>query len=117
MNIQIFGTAKCFETKKALRYFKERRIRAQFVDLAKFGMSKGELRSVKTALKCRTDDLISEKAKQTDAAVVAYLASEEAKEEKLLENQTWFRTPIVRNGKQATLGVQPEIWKQWEVQG
>ena len=49
--------------------------------------------------------------------MVAYLAGEEAKEEKLLENQTWFKTPIVRNGRQATLGVQPEIWKQWEAQG
>ena len=117
MNIQIFGTAKCFDTKKAQRYFKERRIKVQFVDLAKFGMSKGELRSVKTALKCKTEDLISDKAKGSDAAVVGYLASEEAKEEKLLENQSWFKTPIVRNGKQATLGVQPEIWKQWEAQG
>ena len=117
MNIQIFGTAKCFDTKKAQRWFKERRIRVQFIDLSKFGMSKGELRSVKTALRCKAEDLISEKAKQGDAAVVGYLASEEAKEEKLLENQSWLQTPIVRNGKQATLGVQPEIWKQWEAQG
>ena len=109
MNIQIYGTSKCFDTKKAQRYFKERRVKVQFVDLAKFGMSKGELRSVKTALKCKTEDLVS--------AVIAYLAGEEAKEEKLLENQSWFKTPIVRNGKQATLGVQPEIWKQWEAQG
>ncbi len=117
MNIQIYGTAKCFDTKKAQRYFKERRIKVQFVDLLKFGMSKGELRSVKTALKCKCDDLVSDKAKQGDAAVIAYLASEEAKEEKLLENQSWLKTPIVRNGKQATLGVQTEIWKQWEAQG
>ncbi len=117
MNIQIYGTAKCFDTKKAQRYFKERRIKVQFIDLQKFGMSKGELRSVKTALKCKCEDLVSDKAKQGEAAVIAYLAGEEAKEEKLLENQCWFKTPIVRNGKQATLGVQPEIWKQWEAQG
>lgn len=117
MNIQIYGTQKCFDTKKAQRYFKERRIKVQFVDLLKFGMSKGELRSVKTALKCKCDDLVSDKAKQGDAAVIAYLASEEAKEEKLLENQSWLKTPIVRNDKQATLGVQTEIWKQWEAQG
>ena len=117
MNIQIYGTAKCFDTKKAQRSFKERRIKVQFIDLQKFGMSKGELRSVKTALKCKCEDLVSDKAKQGDAAVIAYLAGEEAKEEKLLENQSWFKTPIVRNGKQATLGVQPEIWKQWEAQG
>ncbi len=117
MNIQIYGTAKCFDTKKAQRYFQERRIKVQFVDLLKFGISKGELRSVKTALKCKCDDLVSDKAKRSDAAVIAYLASEEAKEEKLLENQNWLKTPIVRNGKQATLGVQTEIWKQWEAQG
>ena len=117
MNIQIYSGKKNFDTQKAERYFKERRIRVQFVDLQKFGMSKGELRSVKTALKCKTEDLISDKAKAGDAAVVSYLASEEAKEEKLLENQSWLKTPIVRNGKQATLGVQTEIWKQWEAQG
>ena len=117
MQIQIYGTQKCFDTKKAQRFFQERRIKVQFVDLLKFGMSKGELRSIKTALKCKCDDLVSDKAKQGDAAVIAYLASEEAKEDKLLENQRWFKTPIVRNGKQATLGMQPEIWKQWEAQG
>lgn len=114
MNIQIYGTAKSFDTKKAQRFFKERGVKFQFVDLAKFGMSKGELRSVRTALKCSIEDLIDENAKAQDAALIKYLASEEAKEEKLLENQTLFKMPIVRNGKQATVGYCPEIWKTWE---
>lgn len=114
MNIQIYGTAKCFETKKAQRYFKERGIKFQFVDLVKFGMSKGEFNSIKTALKMKTDDLINEKSKKYDSSFIKYLASEEAKQEKLLENQELFKTPIVRNGKKATLGYCPEIWKEWE---
>lgn len=114
MNIQIYGTAKCFDTKKAQRYFKERGIKFQFVDLAKFGMSKGEYNSIKAALKMKVDDLVNEKSKKYDSSFIKYLASQEAKEEKLLENQELFKTPIVRNGKKATLGYCPEIWKEWE---
>ena len=114
MNIQIYGTSKCFDTKKAQRYFKERGIKFQFVDLAKFGMSKGEYNSIKTALKMKVDDLVNEKSKKYDSSFIKYLASEDAKEEKLLENQELFKTPIVRNGKKATLGYCPEIWKEWE---
>ena len=114
MNIQIYGTSKCFDTKKAQRLFKERGIKFQFVDLAKYGMSKGEYNSIKTALKMKVDDLVNEKSKKYDSSFIKYLASEEAKEEKLLENQELFKTPIVRNGKKATLGYCPEIWKEWE---
>lgn len=114
MNIQIYGTNKCFDTKKAQRYFKERNIKFQFVDLAKFGMSKGEYQSIKRALNCRLEDLVNEKSKKYDSSYIKYLASEEAKEEKLLENQELFKTPIVRNGKKATLGFCPDEWKKWE---
>ena len=114
MNIQIYGTSKCFDTKKAQRYFKERGIKFQFVDLAKFGMSKGEYKSIKTALKCSLEDLVNEKSKKYEQSFIKYLASGEAKEEKLLENQELFKTPIVRNGKKATLGYCPEEWKKWE---
>ena len=114
MNIQIYGTSKCFDTKKAQRHFKERGIKFQFIDLAKYGMSKGEYNSIKTALKMKVDDLVNEKSKKYDSSFIKYLASEEAKEEKLLENQELFKTPIVRNGKKATLGYCPEIWKEWE---
>ena len=114
MNIQIYGTSKCFDTKKAQRYFKERNIKFQFIDLAKFGMSKGEYNSIKTALKCSIDDLINEKSKKYDSSFIKYLASEDAKLEKLLENQELFKTPIVRNGKKASIGYKPEVWKEWE---
>lgn len=114
MNIQIYGTAKCFDTKKAQRYFKERNIKFQFVDLAKYGMSKGEYQSIKRALGMKLEDLVNEKSKKYESSFINYLASEEAKEEKLLENQELFKTPIVRNGKKATLGYCPEEWKKWE---
>ena len=114
MNIQIYGTIKCFDTKKAQRYFKERNIKIQFVDLAKYGMSKGEYQSIKKALGMKLEDLVNEKSKKYESSFIKYLASEEAKEEKLLENQELFKTPIVRNGKKATLGYCPDEWKKWE---
>lgn len=112
MNIQIFGKSKCFDTKKAERYFKERRIKYQMVDLLRYGMSKGEFQSV-----CRSvglEQMIDPKAKDSDAAMLPYLASDEAKIEKLMENPKLLRTPIVRNGKQATVGYCPDVWQTWE---
>ena len=108
MNIQIFGTSKSFDTKKAERYFKERNIKFQAIDLAKYGMSRGELLSVKNAV--GLEALID--PKHPDAPLLQYLAYEEDKLEKLLENPR-LRTPIVRNGKQATVGYCPEVWKGW----
>lgn len=110
MNIQIFGKSKCFDTKKAERYFKERRVKFQSVDLVKYGMSKGELTSVKNAvgLEAMIDP------KHPDAALLNYLAYDEDKLEKLLEEPKLLRTPIVRNGKKATVGYCPDVWKTWE---
>jgi len=110
MNIQIFGKAKCFDTKKAERYFKERRIKYQFVDLGKFGMSRRELENVKAAV--GLDAMIDEK--DVDYPLIAYLASADAKLDKLFDCPWLIKTPIVRNGKQATVGYQPDIWKNWE---
>ncbi len=113
MNIQIFGTKKSFDTKKAQRYFKERRIKFQFIDLREKEMSKGELQSVMRAVG-GLDALIDPKAKDQDAvALITYLA-ESQKFDKLLENQQILREPIVRNGKQATVGYEPDTWKTWE---
>lgn len=110
MNIQIFGKSKCFETKKALRYFKERRIKFQEIDLPKYGMSKGEMRSVKSAIGLM--NIIDFNAH--GAEILEFLAYDADKEEKLLENPRLIKTPIVRNGKQATVGYCPEVWKTWE---
>lgn len=113
VNIQIFGTKKSFDTKKAQRYFKERRIPFQFIDLKEKEMSKGELQSVLRAVG-GIEAAVDPKAKDQDAvALIAYLA-ESQKFDKLLENQQVLREPIVRNGRQATVGYAPEVWKGWE---
>lgn len=110
MNIQIFGKSKCFDTKKAQRYFKERRIKVQEVDVVKFGMSRGELASVKNAVGLQA--MIN--PSHPDAVLLSYLASDQSKLDKLFEDPTLLRTPIVRNGKQATVGYCPETWAQWQ---
>jgi arsenate reductase-like glutaredoxin family protein len=110
MNIQIFGKAKCFDTKKAERYFKERRIKFQSIDIVRYGMSRGEFESVRRVV--GLEAMIDDKAK--DSEILRYLAYDEYKAEKLLENQRLIKTPIVRNGKQATVGYCPEVWKDWE---
>ncbi len=110
MNIQIFGVSKCFDTKKAERWFKERRIRYQRIDLKQTGISRGELTSVLRAVG-GVDALVSEKA--ADAALLRYLAYDEDKIDKLLEDPLLLKTPIVRNGKQATVGYCPEVWARW----
>ncbi len=112
MNIQIFGKSKCFATKKAERYFKERRIKYQLIDLSKYGMSLGEYKSVKASVGGMLP-LINEQSKEYEQNYVKYLSDEADKEEKLLENPGMFMTPIVRNGKQATVGYRPEVWKDW----
>ena len=100
MNIQIFGTKKCFDTKKAERYFKERGIKFQFIDLKEKGMSKGEFTGVKQAVG-GLDKLLDENNKDKNTLALLKYMSEEDKEEKLLENQQLLKTPIVRNGRQA----------------
>ena len=110
MNIQIFGKSKCFDTKKAERYFKERRIKYQYIDLLKYGMSRGELNAVKNAV--GLEQLVN--TEDPDYPLFQYLAGNEAKLEKLFEEPWLIRTPVVRNGKQATVGYQPDVWKGWE---
>lgn len=112
MNIQIFGISKCFDTKKAERYFKERKIKYQFIDLNIKGLSKGELQNVKIAVGLR--ELINEKSKEYTKLNLQNIRTDSVKEELLLNNPKLYKTPIVRNGKMATVGYKPEIWKSWE---
>ena len=113
MNIQIFGKSKSFDTKKAERWFKERRIKFQYVNLAEKELSKGELRSVAQAVG-GIAALIDEKAKDAYAVSLVQHTPAAMLEDVLLENQQVLRTPIVRNGRQATVGYQPDIWKNWK---
>lgn len=113
MNIQIFGTKKCSDTRKAERYFKERRIKYQMIDLREKEMSRGEFNSVKQAVG-GIDSMINENAKDKDIITLMKYLSDSDKEEKLIENQQVIKTPIVRNGRQATIGFCPDVWKNWE---
>jgi arsenate reductase-like glutaredoxin family protein len=112
MNIQIFGKSKCFDTKKAERYFKERRIKFQSIDLVKYGMSGGEFDSVLRAVG-GIDNLIDWDSKSPDIDLLKYLADTRAKEDKVFDEPKLMKTPIVRNGKQATVGYCPEVWETW----
>ena len=111
MNIQIFGKSKCFDTKKAERYFKERRVKYQLIDIIKYGMSKGEFQSVKLAL--GTDALVDQNSKEYANQHIKYLANNDL-EERLMDSPGLFKTPIVRNGKKATVGYVPDVWGTWE---
>ncbi len=109
MNIQIFGTNKCFDTKKAQRYFKERGVKFQMIDLKEKGFSRGELNAVLAAVG-GLDGLLD--ADNKNYCDVKYLLPD-AIVEKLLENPSYIKTPVVRNGRQATVGYRPEVWKTW----
>lgn len=102
MNIQLFGKKKCFDTKKAERWFKERRIKFQSVDLLRFGLSGG------------VDALIDWDAKSPEIDLMRYMDDKRAKEDKLFDHPELMKTPIVRNGKQATTGYRPDVWETWE---
>lgn len=113
MNIQIFGTKKCFDTKKAQRYFKERGIRFQMIDLKEKEMSRGEFDNVCRALG-GWQQLVDTNAKDKQTLALLEALVDWQQEDKLFENQQLFRTPVVRNGRQATVGYQPQVWQSWE---
>ena len=113
MNIQIFGTRKSSDTRKAERYFKERGIRFQFIDMKQKDLSRGEFQSVCQAVG-GLDNMIDPKCKDKDLLSLIKYISPEDKLQKVMDNQAILRHPIVRNGKQATVGYQPDVWKNWE---
>lgn len=113
MNIQIFGKSKSFDTKKAERYFKERRISFQSIDLLRFGLSGKEFDSVLRAVG-GIDNLIDWDSKDPDILILRYTEDARAKEDKVFVRPELMKAPIVRNGKQATVGFAPEVWETWK---
>lgn len=113
MNIQIFGTSKSADTRKAERYFKERRIKFQSIDMKKYGMSGGEFDSILRAVG-GIENLVDWDGKSPELDIIRYLADTRDKEDRVFENQMLIKMPIVRNGKKATVGYCPEIWGTWE---
>jgi len=110
MNIQIFGRKKCQDTRKAERYFKERKIRYQFIDLMIKGLSKGELNSIERFINLK--NLLDAQSKEYQKRNMQYIVHNT--EDMLLQYPLLFKTPIVRNGTVgATVGYCPDIWRQW----
>ena len=113
MNIQIFGKSKCFDSKKAERYFKERRIPYQYIDLNRYGLSPKEFDSVLRAVG-GVDNLIDWECKDERITLMRYMEDQVSKEDKIYDDPKLMKSPIVRNGKQATVGYCPDIWANWE---
>ena len=112
MNIEILGTKKCNDTRKGERFFKGGGIKYQFIDMKEKGMSKGEFNSVAQA-NGGLDNMVNWDGKDKNLlALIKYIADED-KLEKVLENPQVIKTPVVRNGKQSTLGYLPDVWKNW----
>ena len=107
--IQIFGTKKCKDTAKARRFFQERGVKTQFIDLAEKGMSKGELASVSKSVPIA--ELIDTECKEYEKRNLKYIRHDI--EEELLADPMLFKTPVVRCGKEAAAGYAPEAWKKW----
>jgi arsenate reductase (glutaredoxin) len=110
MNIQIFGVKSSHDTRKAERFFKERKIPIQFRDLNEKGISPGELDSIKRNIPL--EELIDKEGKQFRKRNLEYMVYDI--ETELLNDPLLFKTPIVRNGKEATVGYLPEVWREWE---
>jgi len=114
MNIQIFGIKKCADSRKAQRWFKERRIKFQAIDLSQKGLSPRELQSVASQVG-GVENLIDRDSQRYVDKGLKYAAPTGPRIEALLvEDPLLLRTPIVRNGKKATLGFQPDVWKEWD---
>lgn len=112
MTLQIFGTKKCKDTKKAQRFFKERSIDFQFIDLQQKEMSQGEFQSVVRAIG-GMEELIDWDSKDKDGLAHLKYRVEEQKEEILRESPQLMKTPILRDGSKAVVGHQEKVWKEW----
>ena len=113
MNIQIFRRSKSFDTKKAERWFKERRIKFQSIDLVRYGMSGKEFDSVLRAVG-GIDNLIDWESKSPEVTLMKYMDDKRAKEDKVFDLPELMKVPVVRNGKEATVGYRPDIWETWK---
>jgi arsenate reductase-like glutaredoxin family protein len=111
--VQIFGTKKCADTRKAERFFKERGVPVHAVDLGQKGMSPGELRNV-AARVGGMEALIDREGARYVAKGLKYAAPTGPRIEQLLAaDPLLLRTPIVRAGGRATVGYAPETWAEW----
>lgn len=109
MNIQIIGTKKCSDTKKAQRFFKERNIKFHFLDISEKPLSKGEL--IKIAQKLGGDFLMDTQSKAYKNKGLAWMDFDPVEE--IMEDNLLLKTPVVRNGNEVTAGIEQKIWTAW----
>jgi arsenate reductase len=113
--IQIFGTKKCKDTQKAIRFFKERNIQIHYVDLQEKAISQGELNNIRRSVPL--EDLLDREGKEFISRNLKYMKFDI--ESELLDDPLLLKTPIVRFQQKAAVGYQPETWKAWakEIKG
>ena len=111
MNVQIFGRRDCAETRKAERWFKERRIPFQFIDLKAKGFSPKELETVARSI--GMENLVDRNSKRFKEKGLAFMSPSRITQV-LLDDALLAKTPVVRNGPKAALGYKPEIWETWD---
>ena len=114
MGLQIYA-GKGFDTQKAERFFKERRVGYQRVDVLRFGIGKRELESVAVAV--GVEALCDRESKAFRESVIAYTQDRETILAGLVERPQLLRLPLVRNGRLATAGFCPEVWERWKAEG
>lgn len=111
MNIQIYSGKKNFDTQKAERYFKERRIPVQMMDLKKHPLGEREIRLMLQQV--GMEKLIDREDKKAKEHPACYYNQESLLIPAIQEAPWLLKTPIVRNGNRVTVGYQPEIWETW----
>jgi arsenate reductase (glutaredoxin) len=113
MNVQLFSTKKCQDSRKAERFFKERGVALHVVDLGAKGMSTGELRNVASRVG-GMEALIDRDGKRYAERGLKYAAPTGPRIEQMLaDDPLLLRTPIVRSDGRATVGYAPEVWQRW----
>ena len=109
--IQIFGSPKCKATRAAQRFFADRRVKVQFIDVREKGLSKGELGSVARAVG-GVRALYDEAGARVKERGLQHLGPTDARlTELLVEDPLLLRTPIVRDGARAAVGEAEAVWK------
>ena len=114
MSWQVFGTKKCADTRKAERFFKDRRVAVHLVDLSQKGLSAGELRSVAARVGGVEAMIDREGRRYVDKGLKYSAPTGPRIEAMLIEDPLLLKTPIVRRGPDATLGFAPDVWETWK---
>ena len=115
MNIQLYISKKNFDVQKAERFFKERRIKVQVMDLKKHKLGERELQVMARGV--GLEGLLDKDDKKVAEHPASYCGLENYLREYIMENPWLLKAPIVRNGSKCTIGYQPDVWDAWAKEG